>query len=110
MIKYYLKAFTLYLLFTNEIGGTNRDHNFFQDFWQNVHTEGELATAILKKEQFETALKFSPNAKLQKASNVILKVPLYNGHKKSFKFYESNVLPTPLKAKYLSPNSVNSNL
>ena len=49
MIKYYLKAFTLYLLFTNEIGGTNRDNNFFQDFWQELHTEGELATAILKK-------------------------------------------------------------
>ena len=67
MIKYYLKAFTLYLLFTNEIGGTNRNNNFFQDFWQELHTEGEIATAILKKKQFETALKFSPNAKLQRA-------------------------------------------
>ena len=49
MIKYYLKALTLYLLFINEIGGTNRDNNFFQDFWQEFHTEGEIATAILKK-------------------------------------------------------------
>ena len=91
VIKYYLKAFTLYFLFINEIGGANKGYNFFQDFWQELHTEGERATAILKKEQFETALKFSPNAKLQKASNVILKVPLYNGNKKSFKFYESHV-------------------
>ena len=53
----------------------------------------------MKKKQFETALKFSPNAKIQKVSDVILEVPLYDGNKKSFKFYESNVLPTPLKCK-----------
>ena len=82
MIKYYIKALILYLLFINEIGGTNRDNNLFQDFWQELHTEGEIATAILKKKQFETALEFSPNAKLQKASDVILEVPLYNGNKK----------------------------
>ena len=105
MIKYYLKAFILYLLLINQIPGTNRDNNFSQDFWEEFHTEGALATAILKKKQFETALEFCPNAKLQKASDVILKVPLYNGNKKSFKFYESNVLPLPLKVKYPSIKS-----
>ena len=105
MIKYFLKAFTLYLLFTNEIGGTNRDNNLFQDFWQGLYKEGEIVTAIFKKKQFETALEFSPNAKLQKVSDVILEVPLFNGNKKSFKFYESNVLPTPLKGKYPSIKS-----
>ena len=58
MIKYYLKAFTFYLLFMNEIGGTNRDNILLQDFWQELDTEGELATAILKKNSLKQRLNF----------------------------------------------------
>ena len=58
VISYYLKIFTLCSLFMNEIGGTNRDNNFFQDFWQSVHIEGELATAILKKSSLKQRLNF----------------------------------------------------
>ena len=56
MIKYFLKAFTLYLLFTNEIGGTNRDNNLFQDFWQGLYKEGEIVTTILKKSSLKQRL------------------------------------------------------
>ena len=47
-----------YFLYINEIGATNRDYNFFQDFWQGVHIEGELATAILKKSSLKQRLNF----------------------------------------------------
>ncbi len=30
VIKYFLKAFTLYFLFINQIGGTNQDNNLFK--------------------------------------------------------------------------------
>ena len=92
-------------MLTYEVGAINRDHNFSQDFWEGVDTKDKISFASLNKKQFESALESSPNARSQKVSNVILKIPLYNGDKKLFKFFESNVLPSTLKVKYPSIKS-----
>ena len=80
-------------MLTYEVGAINRDHNFSQDFWEGVDTKDKISFASLNKKQFESALESSPNARSQKVSNVILKIPLYNGDKKLFKFLNQMYCP-----------------
>ena len=105
MIKNYTKNFILFFILLNKIVAIDKHKNATQNSIENIYSSVDATITNIKREEFESILKLAPNVKLRTASDIILEVPIHNGDKKLFKFFESNVLPSSLKVKYPSIRS-----
>ena len=71
-----------------------------QDFWYNLYLNDNSLIADLDRSNLVSSLKLSPHVEDRITSNVVLEVPSHNGSKKTFRFFETSVLPESLQNKY----------
>ena len=71
-----------------------------QDFWYNLYLNDNSLIADLDRSNIVSSLKLSPHVEDRITSNVVLEVPSHNGSKKTFRFFETSVLPESLQNKY----------
>ena len=75
-------------------------NNISQNFWYNFRFENNSLVSDFDRSHFVSALDQAPNVSSRIPSNVILEIPTYNNTNKTFRYFETDVMPLSLKMRY----------
>ena len=75
-------------------------NNINQNFWYNFRFENNSLVSDFDRSHFVSALDQAPNVSSRIPSNVILEIPTYNNTNKTFRYFETDVMPLSLKMRY----------
>jgi len=95
LFKLVLLLFSFFSLFANSIAP---DHIY--DPWENFQVSEKQSSTVFEIDELESILGSTPRVKERTPSTIVINMPLRNGEKTAFRFYETSVMHPNLAERY----------
>ena len=95
LIKPIVLIFSSYLLLANSIA---LDHIY--DPWENFQENDKQSSTTFNFDELKSILISSPKVEDRTHSEIVINIPLRNGEKAAFRFYETSVMHSNLADRY----------
>jgi len=95
LIKPIVLIFSSYLLLANSIA-----LDYVYDPWENFQESDKQSSTIFNFDELKSILISSPKVEDRTHSEIVINIPLRNGEKAAFRFYETSVMHSNLADRY----------
>ena len=95
LIKPIVLIFSSYLLLANSIA-----LDYVYDPWENFQESDKQSSTIFNFDELKSILISSPKVEDRTHSEIVINIPLRNGEKAAFRFYETSVMHSNLSDRY----------